>query len=101
MKRRFPSILFLPAMMLFWAFASGAEISVEPYSSQPTAGEMAFVAQWKQFLLGQGDAAPGVTSLTSPSRSDAASEAAENGSQSKRRASSRVIGRMTRLARIF
>ncbi len=59
MKRRFPSILFLPAMMLFWAFASGAEISVEPYSSQPTAGEMAFVAQWKQFLLGQGDAGAG------------------------------------------
>ena len=59
MKRRFPSLLFLPATMLFSAFAAGAEIPVEPYSSQPTAGEMAFVAQWKHFLLGQGDANAG------------------------------------------
>ena len=59
MKRRFPSLLFLPATMLFSTFACGGEIPVEPYSSQPTAGEMAFVAQWKQFLLGQGDANAG------------------------------------------
>lgn len=59
MKHQFPLLLFLPTMMLFSPFACGAEIPVEPYSSQPTAGEMAFVAQWKQFLLGQGDAAAG------------------------------------------
>ena len=59
MKRRFPWLLFLPATILFSAFACGAEIPVEPYSSQPTASEMAFVAQWKQFLLRQGDANAG------------------------------------------
>ena len=59
MKRRFLSLLLLPATMLFSAFACGAEIPVEPYSSQPTASEMAFVAQWKQFLLRQGDANAG------------------------------------------
>ena len=41
---------------LYFADACKAEISVEPYSSKPTADEMAFVAQWKQFLLKQGNA---------------------------------------------
>ena len=59
MKHRFPSLRLLPATILFSAFAYGAEIAVEPYSSQPTGGEMAFVEQWKQFLLGQGDANAG------------------------------------------
>ncbi|HOD49272.1 MAG TPA: alpha-galactosidase [Candidatus Hydrogenedentes bacterium] len=59
MKPRFFSLLFFPATMLFSAFASGAEIPVEPYSSQPAASETAFVAQWKQFLLKQGDASAG------------------------------------------
>ncbi|HPS02167.1 MAG TPA: alpha-galactosidase, partial [Candidatus Sumerlaeota bacterium] len=39
--------------------ASGAELPVEPYSSRPTDGEMAFVTQWKQFLLRQGEARDG------------------------------------------
>lgn len=38
------------------AASHAAEAPVEPYSSRPTAGEAAFVAQWKQFLLGAGDA---------------------------------------------
>lgn len=59
MKHRLPLLLFLPAIIVFSAFAFGEEIPVEPYSSQPTASEMAFVAQWKGFLLGQGDAAAG------------------------------------------
>ena len=56
MRRSLPSLPLLPATMLLSTFAWGAEIPVEPYSSQPTAGEMAFVSQWKQFLLKQGDA---------------------------------------------
>ena len=36
-----------------------ASVPVEPYSSQPSAAEMDFMAQWKSFLLGQGQAAPG------------------------------------------
>jgi alpha-galactosidase len=45
--------------MLLSSLAGSAAVPVEPYSSQPTAGEMAFVAQWKRFLLGQGQAATG------------------------------------------
>ena len=59
MKRRLCSLLFLPATLFLFALACGAEIPVEPYSSHPTAGEMAFVAQWKHFLLRQGDANAG------------------------------------------
>ena len=59
MNRRLPSLLFVPATMLSSALACAAEIPVEPYSSQPAAAEMAFAAQWKQFLLGQGDADAG------------------------------------------
>jgi len=56
MKHRHPSLLLLPVTVLFSAFARGSEIPVEPYSSKPTAGEMAFVTQWRHFLLRQGDA---------------------------------------------
>ncbi|MHB8862107.1 MAG: alpha-galactosidase [Pirellulaceae bacterium] len=52
-------LMFFFTTMFFSAFACGAEIPVEPYSSKPTANEMAFVAQWKHFLLGQGDADAG------------------------------------------
>jgi len=38
---------------------SGAAVPVEPYSSQPTEAETAFMEQWKGFLLGQGPAAAG------------------------------------------
>lgn len=38
------------------ASVRGADVAVEPYSSKPTAAEMAFVEQWKQFLLKQGKA---------------------------------------------
>lgn len=55
MTRRLP-LLFVPVMFVLSATASGTEIPVQPYSSQPTAGEMAFVAEWIRFLLGQGDA---------------------------------------------
>ena len=55
MKRRLLLLLLFPATVLFSAFARGGEIPVEPYSSKPTSGETAFVAQWKRFLLGQGD----------------------------------------------
>lgn len=59
MKR--PTILlwiFL-ATSLYFVTICKAEILVEPYSSKPTAEEMAYVAQWKNFLLGQGDADAG------------------------------------------
>ncbi|MHB8969927.1 MAG: alpha-galactosidase [Pirellulaceae bacterium] len=59
MQLGLPLRWFFPATILFSAFACGAEIPVEPYSSQPTASEMAFVAQWRQFLLRQGDANAG------------------------------------------
>ncbi|HQK95052.1 MAG TPA: alpha-galactosidase [Armatimonadota bacterium] len=39
--------------------SSSAAVPVEPYSSRPTADEMAFVEQWKGFLLGRGPAATG------------------------------------------
>lgn len=52
-------------MILLWlalsslscfAMVCAAGIPVAPYSSKATDAEMAFVAQWKQFLLGQGKA---------------------------------------------
>ena len=55
MSLRILCLLYLSAAMLFSPCVQGAGIPVEPYSSQPTAGEMAFVAQWMQFLLKQGD----------------------------------------------
>jgi hypothetical protein len=60
MEQRRPFLLLLlPATVVFSAFVCGGEIPLEPYSSKPTAGEMAFVAQWKQFLLRQGNANAG------------------------------------------
>ena len=41
------------AISLYSAAVCEAEVLVEPYSSRPTDHEMAFVTQWKQFLLGQ------------------------------------------------
>lgn len=58
MTCRLPS-LFVPALIILSGIASGTEIPVQPYSSQPAAGERAFVAEWIQFLLGQGDANAG------------------------------------------
>ncbi len=47
-------------LVLAWIQGLGsvvtADISVEPYSSQPAACEMAFIGTWKSFLLNQGDA---------------------------------------------
>jgi alpha-galactosidase len=57
MKHRI--FLLLLAMMLFSSFSFAADTPVEPYSSKPTDGEMAFMSQWKQFLLKQGGAADG------------------------------------------
>jgi alpha-galactosidase len=51
--------LCFSAALFFSTLACGAEVPVEPYSSQPTASEMAFVAQWKDFLLRQGPANAG------------------------------------------
>ncbi len=59
MKSLRPSHLFAPATMLLSAFACGAGMPLEPYSSRPTAGEMAFIEQWKRFILRQGDAGAG------------------------------------------
>jgi alpha-galactosidase len=59
MKGLLPAHLFAPATMLISAFACGAEMPVEPYSSRPTAGEMAFSEQWKRFILRQGSAGAG------------------------------------------
>jgi alpha-galactosidase len=59
MRHLLPAHLFAPATMLVSAFACGAEMPVEPYSSKPTASEMAFSEQWKRFILGQGAASPG------------------------------------------
>jgi len=56
MKRQFPLLLFLLVTTEFHVMACAGAIPVEPYSSQPAPSEMAFAAQWKQFLLGQGDA---------------------------------------------
>jgi len=52
-------LLILPATLLLCSLARSAAVPVEPYSSQPTADEMAFVEQWRRFLLGQGQAASG------------------------------------------
>jgi len=37
------------------AALSAGEPVVEPYSSRPTAAEMAFAARWKDFLSKRGD----------------------------------------------
>ena len=47
-------VCFFLGTSLYFAATCKAEIPVEPYSSKPTAAEMAFVEQWKQFLLKQG-----------------------------------------------
>ena len=56
MKR--PPILLMTFLTVSLCFVTicTAEISVEPYSAKPTADELAFVTQWKQFLLHQGNA---------------------------------------------
>ena len=59
MKRPATLLWFFLAPSLYFAATCEAEIPVEPYSSKPTAAEMAFVAQWKQFLLKQGNADAG------------------------------------------
>jgi hypothetical protein len=59
MKRRLYMLLLFSATLPFTALARGREIPVEPYSSRPTAAEVAFVAQWKRFLLRQGEASAG------------------------------------------
>lgn len=41
------------------SLAAGSEERVEPYSSRAAASEMAFMEQWKRFLLGQGLPGPG------------------------------------------
>ena len=48
--------ILLTTCLGFIAPACKAEITVEPYSSKPTAAEMAFIGQWKTFLLKQGKA---------------------------------------------
>jgi len=53
------SLRFLCAAVILSGFARGDEIPVEPYSSQPKAGEMAFIAQWTDFLLHRGAADSG------------------------------------------
>lgn len=59
MKRWRSSLLLPPLTLLFSAFACGGELPLEPYSSKPTTDETAFVAQWKRFLLRQGNAEAG------------------------------------------
>jgi len=59
MRRGLAFLLSYHATRLLVALACAAEIPVEPYSSQPTAGEMSFVAQWTRFLLRQGEASTG------------------------------------------
>ena len=56
MNRRLATIAVLAAAFLHFAAVAHADIPVEPYSSKPTADELAFVEQWKNFLLHQGDA---------------------------------------------
>jgi hypothetical protein len=51
MKRPLTFFGIFLATSLSSATVCKAEIPVEPYSLKPTAAEMAFVAQWKQFLL--------------------------------------------------
>jgi alpha-galactosidase len=59
MKRPVTLLCFFLAPSLYFAATCEAEIPVKPYSSKPTAAEMAFVAQWKHFLLRQGNANSG------------------------------------------
>ncbi len=49
-------LLLVLALLQCLGSIPAAEISVEPYSSQPAESEMAFVANWKSFLLNQGNA---------------------------------------------
>ncbi|OQC04507.1 MAG: Alpha-galactosidase [Candidatus Hydrogenedentes bacterium ADurb.Bin101] len=59
MKKRYALLLFFPLILGFPFPVRGEEFSVEPYSSRPTDEEKDFVAQWKRFLLGQGEAIAG------------------------------------------
>lgn len=59
MKRRPTLLLCLWAAIVLAGLPCPADIRVEPFSSRPTAAEMAFTGQWKRFLLRQGDAAAG------------------------------------------
>ncbi len=56
MKRLAAVLSFFLTLSIYAAATRAAEPVVEPYSSKPTAAEMAFVAQWKNFLLKQGQA---------------------------------------------
>ena len=51
--------ILLTTCLGFIAPVCKADASVEPYSSKPTADEMAFMEQWKHFLLKQGKADAG------------------------------------------
>ena len=51
--------ILLTTCLVFIAPVCKADVSVEPYSSKPTADEMAFMEQWKHFLLKQGKADAG------------------------------------------
>ena len=101
MRLRFPARLYFPATMLFAACVCGAELPVEPYTSRPTASEMAFVTEWKNFLLRRGNAHEGRYGADLPFSFKCGAEAAENGSASKRRTSSPASGRMTTPARMY
>ncbi len=59
MNGRLLLLLVFPATMVFATVSDGGEYRIEPYSSKATADEMAFVSQWKHFLLRQGDAMTG------------------------------------------
>ncbi|MGI6350890.1 MAG: alpha-galactosidase [Armatimonadota bacterium] len=58
--------LVLLATVLIPSLAWCAEAPVEPYSSKPSDAEMAFVAQWKSFLLGRGAPSEGRTTADLP-----------------------------------
>ena len=56
-RQRLPAVVwFFLTPFLYAATICAAEPVVEPYTSRPTAAEMAFVAQWKSSLLRQGQA---------------------------------------------
>jgi len=59
MTQRFALLLLLSLTMFFPFSVHAEEFPVEPYSSRPMDAEQEFVTQWKQFLLGQGEAAAG------------------------------------------
>ncbi len=55
--KRLPAVVwFFLTPFLYVAAICAAEPTVEPFTSRATAAEMAFVAQWKSFLLKQGQA---------------------------------------------